>query len=171
MFLDSCYQWVLPSLWFSFPTELWYVYTFAEGCFLVRRLQRSTKTLLECIFNWGNPKGSGNRGEKCDWSSFGLVLISNCIGFVMHLVVSDTDITPTDRWLNVWCMWQTKLETLQEFRSRHRIGWIIQDVQEKFVSRSLTFCLETKMPWCQTPSRKRKLSCLQLEQWALIRIN
>ncbi len=24
------------------------------------------------------------------------------------------------------------------------------------VSRSLTFCLETKMPWCQTPSRKKK---------------
>ncbi len=38
-----------------------------------------------------------------------------------------------------------------------------------FVSRSLTFRLETKMPWCQTPSRKRKLSCLQLWRWALIR--
>ncbi len=24
------------------------------------------------------------------------------------------------------------------------------------VSLSLTFCLETKMPWCQTPSRKKK---------------
>ncbi len=24
------------------------------------------------------------------------------------------------------------------------------------MSRSLTFCLETKMPWCQTPSRKKK---------------
>ncbi len=24
------------------------------------------------------------------------------------------------------------------------------------MSRSFTFCLETKMPWCQTPSRKKK---------------
>ncbi len=24
------------------------------------------------------------------------------------------------------------------------------------MSRSLTFCLKTKMPWCQTPSRKKK---------------
>ncbi len=24
------------------------------------------------------------------------------------------------------------------------------------MSRSLTLCLETKMPWCQTPSRKKK---------------
>ncbi len=42
---------------------------------------------------------------------------------------------------------------LQEFRSRRRIGWIIQDFQ---VSRSLTLCLETKMTWHQTPSQKKK---------------
>ncbi len=24
------------------------------------------------------------------------------------------------------------------------------------MSRYLTFCLETKVPWCQTPSRKKK---------------
>ncbi len=61
-----------------------------------------------------------------------------------------------DRWLNVWCIWHTYLETLQEFRSRRWIGWIIQDFRETCVSRSLTFRLETKMPWPQTPSRKTK---------------
>ncbi len=60
---------------------------------------------------------------------------------------------PTDSWLNVWRIWHTKLETIQEFRSHHRIGWIIQDFQERL--HSLTF-LETKMPWCQTPSWKKK---------------
>ncbi len=63
---------------------------------------------------------------------------------------------PMDRWLNVWCIWHTYLETLQECRSRRRIGWIIQDFRETCVSRSLTFCLETKMPWRQTPSWKKK---------------
>ncbi len=48
------------------------------------------------------------------------------------------------------------LETLQEFQSRRRIGWIKQDFWEMCVSRSLTFRLETKMPWHQTPSRKKK---------------
>ncbi len=47
-------------------------------------------------------------------------------------------------------------ETLEECRSRRRIGWIIQDFRETCVSRSLTFRLETKMPWRQTPSRKKK---------------
>ncbi len=61
-----------------------------------------------------------------------------------------------DRWLNVWCIWHTYLETLQECRSRRRIGWIIQDFRETCVSCSLTFHLETKMPWCQTSSRKKK---------------
>ncbi len=62
----------------------------------------------------------------------------------------------SDHWLNVWCIRHTILETLREFRSRHRIGWIIKDFQEKCMSRSLTFCLETKMPWCQTPSSKKR---------------
>ncbi len=61
-----------------------------------------------------------------------------------------------DRWLNVWCIWHTYLETLQECGSRRRIGWIIQDFWETCVSRSLTFRLETKIQWCQTPSRKKK---------------
>ncbi len=56
----------------------------------------------------------------------------------------------------VWCIWHTYLETLHECRSRHRIGWIIQDFRETHVSRSLTLRLETKMPWRQTPSRKKK---------------
>ncbi len=71
-------------------------------------------------------------------------------------IVSAPDVTPTDRWLNVWCIWHTYLETFQECRSRRRIGWIIQDFRETCVSRSLTFRLETKMPWHQTPSRKKK---------------
>ncbi len=71
-------------------------------------------------------------------------------------LVSASDVTPMDRWLNVWCIWHTYLETLQECRSRHRIGWIIQDFRETCVSRSLTFRLETKMQWRQTPSRKKK---------------
>ncbi len=74
----------------------------------------------------------------------------------MCSVTAPSDVTPTDRWLNVWCIWHTYLETLQECRSRHRIGWIIQDFRETCVSRSLMFHLETKMPWCQTPSRKKK---------------
>ncbi len=72
------------------------------------------------------------------------------------MIVSASDVMPTDRWLNVWCIWHTYLETLQECRSRRRIGWIIQDFRETCVSHSLTFCLETKMPWRQTPSRKKK---------------
>ncbi len=70
-------------------------------------------------------------------------------------VVSASDITPMDHWLNVWCIWHTKVETLQEFRSHHRIGWIIH-FRETCVSRSLTFHLETKMAWRQIPSRKKK---------------
>ncbi len=62
----------------------------------------------------------------------------------------------TSCWLNVSFTWNTKVETLQEFRSRHRIGWIIQDFRETCVLRSLTFCLETKMLWRQAPSRKKK---------------
>ncbi len=33
----------------------------------------------------------------------------------MHNIVLASDATPTDRWLNVWCIWHTKVETLQEF--------------------------------------------------------
>ncbi len=43
-------------------------------------------------------------------------------------------------------------------KSRRRIGWILEDFRETCVSCSLTFCLETKMPWHQTPSQRRKLS-------------
>ncbi len=71
-------------------------------------------------------------------------------------VSSITVVTPMDCWLNVWCIWHTKVETLQEFLSRHRIGWIIQDFRDMCVSCSWTFRLETKKPWCQIPSRKKK---------------
>ncbi len=84
--------------------------------------------------------------------------------FILHVmpdkeafvIVSASEVTPTERWLNVWYIWHTYLETLQEFWSHHRIGWIIQDFRETCVSRSLTLHLETKMPWRQTPSRKKK---------------
>ncbi len=84
--------------------------------------------------------------------------------FILHVmpdkeafvIVSASEVTPTERWLNVLCIWHTYLETLQEFWSHHRIGWIIQDFRETCVSRSLTLHLETKMPWRQTPSRKKK---------------
>ncbi len=65
---------------------------------------------------------------------------------------SASDVTPTDHWLNIWCIWYTFLETLQECRSRRRIGWIIQDFRECVVF----FNLETKRPWHQTPLRKKK---------------
>ncbi len=63
---------------------------------------------------------------------------------------------PTDRWLNVWCIWHTFLETLQENRSRLLTGWIKPAFQETRVSRIFSVRRETKMPWRQTPSRKKK---------------
>ncbi len=39
-------------------------------------------------------------------------------------LVLASDVMATDCWLNVWCIWQIKLETLQEFRSHHWIGWM-----------------------------------------------
>ncbi len=83
--------------------------------------------------------------------SFSISKLASC-----QNLVSASDVTRMDRWLNVWCIWYTYLETLQECRSRRRIGWIIQDFRETCVSRSLTFRLETKMPWHQTPSWKKK---------------
>ncbi len=71
-------------------------------------------------------------------------------------LVSASDVTPKDHWLNVWCIRHTNVETLQEFQSRHRIGWIIQYLRETCVSRSLTFLLEANILWRQTPSRKKK---------------
>ncbi len=85
----------------------------------------------------------------------GIIKNACCCLFSTDLV-SASDVTATDHWLNVWCICHTYLETLQECRSHHRIGWIIQDFRETCVSRSLTFRLEIKMLWCQTPSRKKK---------------
>ncbi len=73
---------------------------------------------------------------------------------VTLILVSASDVT--DHWLNVWCIWYTYLETLQECRSRCRIGWLMQEFRETCVLRSLMFCLETKMPWHQITSRKKK---------------
>ncbi len=87
---------------------------------------------------------------NANWTS------KSCWIWVEHTVVLASDVTPTERWLNVWCIWHTKVETLQEFQSCRQIGWIIQDFQLTCVTHSLTFPLETKMAWCQTPSRKKK---------------
>ncbi len=70
--------------------------------------------------------------------------------------VSTSDVTPTDRWLNVWCIWHTFLDTFQECQSHHLTGWIKPDFRETRVSRLFSVRWETKMPWCQTPSRKKK---------------
>ncbi len=74
---------------------------------------------------------------------------------VSIILVSASNVSPTESWLNVWCIWHIKVETLQDFRSRPLICWIIQYFREMCVSRSLTFHLETK-PWRQTPSLKKK---------------
>ncbi len=72
------------------------------------------------------------------------------------MLVSASDVTPTDHWLKVWCIWHTFLETLQECRSRNLTGWIKPDFWETRVSRLFSVCRETKMPWHQSPSRKKK---------------
>ncbi len=76
--------------------------------------------------------------------------------YICSDLVSASDVTPTDRWLNVWCIWHTFLETLQECRGRHLTGWIKPDFRETRVSRLISVCRETKMPWRQTLSRKKK---------------
>ncbi len=63
---------------------------------------------------------------------------------VREHLVSASDVTPMDCWLNVWCIWYTYLETLHDCRSCCRIGWIVQDFRETCVLRSLMFHLETK---------------------------
>ncbi len=93
--------------------------------------------------------------EKNKWACRRYLCLGWPVGF-LPILVSASDVTPTKCWLNVWCIWHTKVETLQEFRSHRRIGWIIQDFRETCVSCSLTFHLETKMLWRQTPSRKKK---------------
>ncbi len=58
---------------------------------------------------------------------------------VIAQLVSASVVKPTDRWLNIWCIWHTKVETLQEFRSRHRIGWIIQDLFQDYTDVCVAF--------------------------------
>ncbi len=104
-----------------------------------------------------------NNGPLVRWSKF----------YVSRLV-SASDVMPMGHWLNVWCIWHTKLETLKEFRSHHLIefiGQILLDFREMCVLRSITFCLEIKMPCRQTPLERRKPPCLQLWRRVLIRIN
>ncbi len=43
-------------------------------------------------------------------------------------------VTPIELCLKVWCIWHTKVETLQWFRSRCWIGWLIQDFRETCVA-------------------------------------
>ncbi len=54
-----------------------------------------------------------------------------------------------DRYLNVWCIWYTYLETLQECRRHHRIGWIIQDFRVCRILKRSTWkqrCRDAKPP-------------------------
>ncbi len=59
------------------------------------------------------------------WFSKDKLLSNMTVEEVTVHVVLASDVTPMDRWLNVWCIWYTYLETLQECQSRRRIGWII----------------------------------------------
>ncbi len=81
----------------------------------------------------------------------------SCISVLWTTLVSASDVTPTDRWLNVWCIRHNYLETLQECRSRPLIGWIIQDFRETERGR------DTK-----PPHERRKPSCLHMWRRALI---
>ncbi len=68
-------------------------------------------------------------------------------GVITAHIVSTSDVTPTERWLNVWCIWHSFLETLQECRSRHLTSLIKPDFWETRVSRLFSVRRETKMPW------------------------
>ncbi len=134
-----------------------FLYFFSQYChFPLGRLHQHQKVMTCHLWLW--------KVMTCHLFLMAMHVLCDDMGYtwslvrsvVMVMVVPSSGVTPTDRWLNVWCIWHTYLETLQECRSRHRIGWIIQDFRETCVSRSLTFCLETKMPWRQTPSRKKK---------------
>ncbi len=78
---------------------------------------------------------------------------------VKRQVVSASDVRPMNHWLNVWCIWHTKVETLHEFQSRHQIGWIIHyfrgDVCVAF------FNVPPGKQDTVTPNERRKPSCLQ----------
>ncbi len=108
-------------------------------------------------------------GASCDWeailshfSPFKTIPVT-CLGYsIVFGVVSASDVTPTDRWLNVWCIRLTYLETLQECRSFHRIGWtgFPGDVCVAFFNATHT----------KPPHERRKPSCLQMWRQMLIRI-
>ncbi len=90
-------------------------------------------------------------------------------------VVSASDITPTEHWLNVWCIWHTFLETLQECRSHHLTGWIKPDFREMRVSRLFLYVYRSagkqRCRGAKPPHERRKTSCLQMWRRTLIRVN
>ncbi len=65
-----------------------------------------------------------------------------------------------------------KPQKWKHFRSFEVVLWFVElyRISGRRVSRSLTFRLETKMPWRQSPHERRKPSCLQLWRQTLIRI-
>ncbi len=155
----------------------WSVCGTAEVVWKPRFLWQWPSAHLHC-WVWCLSSSSWQYSIDSLWGSGQASLLYKCmfrrlyIPKVIKTVVSASDVTPTDRWLNVWCIRHTKVETLQELRSRHRIGWIIQDFRETCVSRSLTFLPGNKdavMP--NPPHERRKPSCLQMWRCALIRIN
>ncbi len=75
-----------------------------------------------------------------------------------NMEVSASNVTPTDRWLSVWCIWYTTL-IWKHFRSVEVVVGLVElfRISGRRVCRGfLMFCLETKMLWRQTPSRKKK---------------
>ncbi len=123
-------------------------YSYSYG---THSLQRIRWWASDVLINYSDERKSllMKKHSSTSWMAWGWVHFQQLF-FIFGFI------SASDRWLNVWCIWHTYLETLQECRSRRRIGWIIQDFQQTCVSRSLTFHLETKMPWRQTPSRKKK---------------
>lgn len=65
----------------------------------------------------------------------------SCMQMNIEMVVSASNIMPTDHWLNIWWIRHTKWETHREFQSSHLIGWLLQDFRKACVSRSLTIWL------------------------------
>ncbi len=99
-------------------------------------------------------------------SLFGSNITQHCVVFSLILRCHSHD-----RWLNVWCIWYTYLETLQKWRSHLRIGWIIQDFRETYVAffNILPGNKDAVVP--NPPHERRKPSCLQLWWRTLIRVN
>ncbi len=93
------------------------------------------------------------------------------LGFSLAYIAlaSASDVTPTERWLNIWygsLSWK-------HFRSFEVVIRLVRlyRISGRRVSRSLTFRLKQKCCDAKLPHRRKKPLCLQLWRRALIRIN